>query len=157
MYEIIQRLDRIETALARMESALAALLKGEVKMDYTIQQVFDQVQTQTTLVQSVITFITGLQAKVQTSLASTNVAPNDQQNLDNMFATLSANAQALTNAIAANTPNAALVETPTAVTSSAAAVPSASVSSDASAAASTAIADPIVTGATTAGTPTTGS
>lgn len=73
-------------------------------MNETTQQVLDAVTAETSLEQSAITLINNLQEKFTAALENTQINPQDQENLNTIFADLQANSAALSTALTANTP-----------------------------------------------------
>lgn len=90
--------------LNRIEQKLDLILKKEVAMSATIDQLVADVTAETTLEGSIITLLNNVEAQLKAALANTVIAPADQAKLDSMFSDLESNKAALAAAIAANTP-----------------------------------------------------
>lgn len=70
----------------------------------TLQQVQDDMSEETTLIESLSSFIAGLQQQIKDALAGTTLPPAVQAQIDAVFTQAEANKAALTQALAANTP-----------------------------------------------------
>lgn len=72
----------------------------------TLQQVQDDVTSETTLIAGVGTLITGLQKQLADALSGATLSPAVQAQVDAIFASAESNKAALASALAANTPQA---------------------------------------------------
>lgn len=100
-------LDYVVRAVYRIEQKLDALIRLEGKQMANIDDILIEVHKQPTLIESVKTLVGGLKKSLDDALAGISVTPEVQAKLDEVFATLSANDQALADAVTANTPAAA--------------------------------------------------
>lgn len=78
----------------------------------TLQQVQDDVTSETTLIAGVGTLITGLQKQLADALSGATLSPAVQAQVDAIFAAAESNKAALASALAANTPAASAPAAP---------------------------------------------
>jgi len=97
-------MDRLIEQICRIEAMLAHIIERRRIMTITVQQILDDVANESAVIDSVSTLLAGLKAQVTAALASTNVAPASQAQLDEIFAAVDANRQKLAAAVVANTP-----------------------------------------------------
>ena len=73
-------------------------------MSATLDQVLQDVTDETSLENSVLSLLSGIQAQLQQALQGTNISPANQAKIDAIFNGLESNKTALTAAITSNTP-----------------------------------------------------
>jgi hypothetical protein len=99
--DLARSLQNIYLTLLRIESLLARGNREGTQIVASIQDLQNAVAQQTTVEQSVLTFISGLRDQLQQAMQN-----NDQQAMQDVLDHLNANTQALSAAIVANTPEA---------------------------------------------------
>jgi septation ring formation regulator EzrA len=95
--EVLNRLIDIENAIAKMSSMLAQVLKKEKEMSKELDALTNQVKQNTNLEQSAVTLIQGLADQIA-------AAKDDPVKIDALTQELKTKADALAQAITANTP-----------------------------------------------------
>lgn len=73
-------------------------------MSATLDQVLADVNSETTLENSVVALLNGVETQLKAALANTSISAADQAKIDGIFDGLEANKTSLTAAITANTP-----------------------------------------------------
>ncbi len=76
----------------------------ERKIMNTLDQVLQDVNDEATVIDSVVTLVASLQKQVADALANTNLPPDVQAKIDQVFAQVEANKAKLATAVVANTP-----------------------------------------------------
>ncbi len=86
------------------DNRVEALIKQGDLIMATLQEVLDDVTSERTVIDSVLTLITGLQQQLADALAGVNLTPAQQAAVDAVFAKVEENKTALGTALTANTP-----------------------------------------------------
>jgi|GEM_PF-5309038 TATA-binding protein-associated factor Taf7 len=90
--------------LNRIENKLDFLIKREAQMSATLDQVVQDVTDESTIEDSLIALISGIQTQLTAALAGTTISPANQAKIDAVFSGLEANKTKLAAAVTANTP-----------------------------------------------------
>lgn len=93
---VIKKLDRILVSLGVIQGK-------EDQIMATLQEVLDNVAAETTVIDSVLALITGLQQQLADILSGVNLPPAVQEKVDAVFAAVDANKAKLSTAIVTNT------------------------------------------------------
>ena len=101
---IQRRLGAIEHKLDAALSLLLALIAKETIMAATIDQVLQDVTDESTLDDSIIALLNGVQAQLAAALSGTTIPPAVQTKIDAVFSGLEANKAKVAAAVTANTP-----------------------------------------------------
>ena len=97
-------LSRIERKLNLVIALLGEVLRKERRIMATIDQVLQDVTDESTLEDSIITLLQGVQKQLADALANTTIPADVQAKIDSVFAGLEANKAKVAAAVTANTP-----------------------------------------------------
>ena len=88
--------------LNRIEEKIERLLKGVNRMAATLDQVLQDVTDESTIEDSIITLLAGIQAQLTAALAGTSISAKNQAKIDAIFSGLEANKAKIAAAVSAN-------------------------------------------------------
>ena len=104
--DLKEQLERVEASQKRIENKLDLLIKGEAMENETLDQLLADVQSESTVDDSIIALVGSIQSQLAAALANTTIAPADQDKINAIFSAVEANKAKISAAVTANTPTA---------------------------------------------------
>ncbi len=94
----------LDRRLRRIEDKIDLLIKKEKHMSATLDQILQDVKDESTITDSIIALLNGVEQQLKDALAGQTIPPANQAKIDAIFDGIEANKAKVSAAITANTP-----------------------------------------------------